>query len=166
MFSDIFSYNGGNTLSFVILAIFLGTAAACVIMLYNIKIPGRMVRALSRAGANSPEKAISAADCGIKSERMLRFMLSERAALSKYVRIIPEETVKMGKKERAVLKSAKFYLEEETRLRAELRYDDKNANLLTVTVGIFLLALLAFAAVAIIPELTQMLKNFISMFTE
>ncbi len=166
MLGDLLSYNGSNSLSFVVFTMFLGAAVACAVMLYHIKIPGKMVRALSKAGANSPEKAIGAAECGITSERLLRFILSEGSALSKYVRILPTETVKKGKKELSVLKSAKFYLEEETRVRAELRYDGRNANLLTVTVGVLLLAVLAFAAVAIIPDLVQMLKNFIGMFKQ
>lgn len=164
MFNDLLSYNGSNSLSFVVFAMFLGAAFACAVMLYHIKIPGKMVRALSKAGADSPEKAVGAAECGITSERLLRFILSDGSALSKYVRILPAETVKKGKKELAVLKSAKFYLEEETRVRAELRYDGRNANLLTAATGILFLAMLAFAAVAVIPDLVQMLKNFIGMF--
>lgn len=164
MLNDIFTYDGGNSLSFVVMGIFLGTAVACGVMLYNIKFPGGLVRALLRLDALSPESAVTAAECGFKSEALLRFMLSDTGALSKYVHIIPVKTVKKGKKERVLLTSAKFYLEPETKYRAEIRYDRKKANPLTVVIGILLLALLALAAIWLIPELVQMFKNFIGMF--
>lgn len=165
MLNDIFTYDGGNSVSFVVMGIFLGAAAACGVMLYNIKFPGKLVRALLRLGALSPEGAVSAAECGFKNEALLRFMLSDTGALSKYVHIIPVETVKKGKKETVLLTKAKFYLEPETKYRAEMRYDRKKANPLTVVAGIVLLALLALAAIWLIPELVQMFKNFIGMFS-
>lgn len=172
MFNDIFAYDGKNTLAFVVMGIFVGTAVACFIMLYNIKLPGKLVRALSKLGANSPERAVSASECGFKSEFILRFMLSENGALAKYVRIIPngkengEKTPKDRSARSIRLSEASFYLEESTRIRAELRYDKKNANTLTVIVGILLLLILALAMLIIIPDLMQMLENFIGMFAE
>ena len=165
MLNDIFTYDGGNSVSFVVIGIFIGAAVACIVMLYIINFPGKMVRALVRLGALSPESAVSASDCGFKSEELLRFMLSEKGALSKYVHIIPVETVKKGKKEKTVLTSAKFYLEPETKDRAEIRYEKKRAGVLTAVVGILLLGILALAVIWLIPELMQMLKNFIGMFS-
>ena len=64
-----------------------------------------------------------------------------------------------------MLTSAKFYLEPETKDRAELRDEKKRAGVLTAVVGILLLGILALAVIWLIPELMQMLKNFIGMFS-
>lgn len=161
---NILSYsNGANTLAFVIIAFLIGIVLACVLMLWQIKVPGAIVRTLLKAGADAPERAIGADKLGM-SEALLRFVLKDTGALAKYVRVIPGKTVRQGKQTRPVYTDARYYLAPETRDRAAIRYDRRRAS-----VGALIAAIVVFSACAvvltfIIPDLIRMLENFLAMF--
>ncbi|MCI8331268.1 MAG: hypothetical protein HFE78_00355 [Clostridiales bacterium] len=162
MFQEIFTYTAQPNLRFVLMGFVVGIAAACLGMLYQMKWPGRMIRTLIRAGADTPEKALRAAELGFKSEWLLRFMLSERGAAHKYVGIVPGRVITKKKKKQIVMLEARYYILPETKLRASMRYDAKNANVVTVVIAIVLFAVAAVILAAVIPELLQMLKNVFS----
>ena len=162
--ADIFAYeNGSNTLAFVLMTLTVGIVAACAVMLWQIKVPGAMVRVLSKRGAVGRDKAVPAAELGYKNELFLRFLLSENSALSKYVDVILRDRDRKG---RGIYTTASICLREETKDRAELRYNRKNA-----TVGALIAAMIVFSILAvilnfIIPDLIQMLENFINSLKE
>ena len=144
--------NGYGTLAFLLTAFAVGVVCACVMMLWQMQVPGRLVRLLAKRKAYGVETAVSAAELGYKSEWLLRFILSKNGALRKYVGVVPEE----GR-----LTRASFYLKEQTRDRAELRYRKKNATLGALIAAVILFSGAAVAMNFIIPDLVVMLENFI-----
>ena len=160
--ADFFAYNGQNTLAFVLTAFFVGIILACLVMLYQIKVPGRMVRALLAAGADSPERAITAAEAGFRREWLLRFLFSPNAALAKYVGVLPEGEIRRGKKPRPRYADARYYLFPQTRERAAIRYEYKRATVPALITAIVVFAIAVVAMHTVIEELVQMLKNFIA----
>lgn len=159
--ADLFVYeNGSNTLAFLLFSAVIGIIAACVFMLYQIKVPGRLVRALSERKAYGEDTAVSAASLGYHNEWLLRFLLSQNGALSKYVAVTGAKKDKSGKD---ILHTAGLYLREETKDRAELRYRKKNATVGALIAAIVLFSALAVALHFVIPELITMLENFIDM---
>ena len=66
-------------------------------MLWQIKVPGKLVRKLSAREAVGEDKALSAAELGYTREWLLRFLLSENTALRKYVGVTGAERDKKGK---------------------------------------------------------------------
>jgi len=158
--ADIFKYeNGNNTLAFLLLTIVAGIILACAVMLWQIKVPGKLVRALSGKGAYGEGKAVKAKELGYKSEWLLRFLLSENGALCKYVGINAAEQDKAGK---AVLLTACLYLKKETKDRAALRYSKGNAGTGALIAAIILFSILGVVMYFVIPELIQMLENFVN----
>lgn len=162
MFNEFDSYIAQFDLHFILIGLVVGVAVACFLMLYQIRVPGRLIRGLIKAGADSPEKALEAAALGFKSERLLRFILSERGAAHKYVGIVPGRAVTRKKKKQLVMLEARYYIRPETKLRASMRYDAKNAGVVSVIATIGLLAAAAAIMAAVIPELVQMFKNVFS----
>ncbi len=157
--AELFVYeNGTISLAFLLFSAVIGIIIACAFMLYQIKVPGKLVRALSDKEAYSEETAVSAAELGYKREWLLRFMLSGNGALAKYVAVISHEKDKRGKD---ILATANFYLREETKDRAQMRYNKNNASAGALIAAILLFSALAVALYFVIPELITMLKNFV-----
>lgn len=150
--------NGSGKLSFILLTAVIGIVVACIAMLWQIKVPGKLVRKLSAREAVGEDKALSAAELGYTKEWLLRFLLSENTALRKYVGVTGAERDKKGKE---ILTASSLYLREETKERAELRYNKKNASTGTLIIAIVLFSALAVAMYFIIPDLIKMLENFI-----
>lgn len=149
-------------LHFILIGLVVGVAVACFLMLYQVRVPGRLIRNLIKAGADTPDKALEAAALGFKSEWLLRFILSERGAAYKYVGIVPGQVKTHKKKEQIIMLKARYYIRPETKLRAAMRYDAKNAGVVSVIAAIGLLAAAAAIMAAVIPELVQMFKNVFS----
>ena len=160
---EIVSYTGLPDLSMILIGMVVGIAAACLIMLYQIRVPGKIIRALIRAGADAPEKALNAGQLGFKHEWLLAFALGENGAARKDVGILPGKVRRRGKKTCPVLLDARFYILPETKLRASMRYDRKNASWLTVVGSVILFAAAALVLAYVIPDLIQMLKNALSI---
>ena len=161
MFADLFGSKGTSSVGFILIAFFIGIICAALMMLYQIAVPGKLVRALLRRQADCPERAANVQTLGFRSEALLRFLFKDTGALSKYV--IPKEQVKKGKKTRPVMLSAQYYLIPETKERAAIRYDRKRANVLNVVAAIVLFAVVGGVLYFVIPDLIQMLENFISI---
>ncbi len=162
--ADFFAYDGQNTLAFVLTAFFVGIMLACLGMLYQIKLPGRMVRALLKAGADSPEKAVTAGQAGFHREWILRFMMSANGALAKYVGVLPQTHIRRGKKLRPRYADARYYLYPQTRDRAAVRYQTRQATVPALIAAIVVFGLAAVVMHTVIGDLVQMCKNFISIF--
>lgn len=158
--ADIFAYeNGSNTLAFVLMTLAIGIVVACSVMLWQIKVPGALVRLLSKKSAVGEDKAVTAAELGYDNEWFLRFLLSENGALCKYVGVIFRDRDKKGK---GIHCTASLYLKEETKDLAELRYNRKNASAGALIAAIIIFSALAVILNFIIPDLITMLENFIS----
>ena len=159
--ADFFFNEGGwGTLPYILAMALAGVIVACIAMLWQIKVPGKIVRTLDENGAHSPEEALDAAALGYKSERKLKRRFSPNGALHKYVVVTFEEGAE------GVYLKAKYHLDPQRLDAAQMRYKKKNA-----TVPALITAIIAFSIVAvimgfIIPDLVQMLKNFIATFTQ
>lgn len=155
MLERLFAYeNGTVSLAFIITAFVAGAIIASAVMLREIKVPGRIIRTLDKAGARSPESAIPAKSFGFTESR-LRRLLRPRSVISKYVRFCSD-----GLPNGETL----CYLAPESADSAVIRYDGRRASPRTVIVGSVLLCALGVAMYYIIPNIEKMLNNLISMF--
>lgn len=146
--------DAGSTLEKVVLAIALGFIAGAIIMLYNKRAVGKLVRELIKRGASSPATALTAAELGLKPRASLK---SPNSAIRKLVRAAP---AKEGDSPDRALSSAelartRFYLPEDDRIRAELRYDAKNTTLPIVILTVIGVGVAAYLCIRYIPQLLE-----------
>lgn len=161
--ADIFSFEGLGSLDFVIVAFVVGIVIACAGMLYQIKIPGKVVRTLLAAEALGEASALDASAFGFP-EWLLRFILKDTGALAKYVKVIPVRTRRRGKSTEPVYAEAKYYLLPETKERASIRYERRRASVGALIAAMILFPILGAILLTVIPDLVQMVNNFINMF--
>ena len=146
--SDIFNAQTGNyenisltastgqTIKNIIIGLALGTILAAVMMYYTRAAQGKFVQELIRRECFSPEKAVTLRECGFFCNLSVRQDLARRGALSKLARCAEEQSPD----EAIDFMTARFYIHEDDRYRAEFRYSKKNATALqmalTVAAGI------------------------------
>lgn len=70
-----------------------------------------------------------------------------------------------GHNEKIDFQTARFYIPEEMRIRAEMRYNQKGTDLVAFIIGIIVFAIAAAAAIWVVPKLLSMLDDFITMIT-
>lgn len=159
--------NGFISVEMMIGAIFLGAALAAFAAVYNKRILGNFVWALLKQGIHTKEKAKTIYELDFQKNPFLRAALLRETTLRRFVRTAeedeaPQQTRKGGKRPAINFKTARFYIPEEMRIKAEIRYYRKGTDWVSFVVGLFVFALLAVAVYFLLPELLAMLDNLIS----
>ncbi len=159
-----------------------GLMAGAVLTVIGRRSLGIFVKRLKAAGASTPESAVTLADLGMEKDFFLRAALKTGKPLRKYALIANEDAffAKKPSNSRALtvlrkifsladaeetavadLSVAKFYMPEEERRTAEVRFDAKGADLLGLLFSAILLVALGFALRFLLPELLTFLDNFL-----
>ncbi len=61
--------------------------------------------------------------------------------------------------------TARFFIPEEKKYGAEVRYASRGTNLVSLAVGLLICAAAAFAAIVLIPDIIQLIDNFLGTFS-
>ena len=120
------SASTGQTIKNIILGLAFGTILAAIMVYYTRSTQGKFVRELLRRECFSPEKAVTLRECGFFCNLSVRQELARRGALSKLTRYAEEPSPD----EPIDFMTARFYIREDDRYRAEFRYSKKNASVL------------------------------------
>ena len=125
--------SGATTIRNAIVAICIGVMLACLFAYYLRAVPGGFARALLKSGALSPEAAKTPAELGFGKTPFLKRELRDGSFLRRVVRATEGEG------------EPRYYIDEEDRIRAEVRYDKRG-----FTLPILVLTLLATAAAGLL----------------
>lgn len=175
---DLVSINSPSFLFLVgalYVGILLGVLSALILRVHS----HRIVKALTEHGAADRESAATLEQLGLKDNRFVRSLLKSDSALRRTV-LCANESEFREKKPSALTRFwrdkilhnplppdtdfevARFYLPEEKRITAELRYsEEKHPVRSFVLAALGLLALAAFT-IFVLPELLTMVDNLIT----
>ena len=137
-----------------------------------------LVNKLITDGIHTPEKAVTLEEAGFASNLPLRLSLRAGKPLRRMLLCVNEgdfPTKKCGfirrffNGEREIvqtdLKTARFYLPEEMKYRAETRYNVKNVTPLDLLLSIIILIAAGFVVIYAAPKLVGFLGAFLSSFS-
>ncbi len=184
MFDKIYSYQNldinANDLSLplIIWGICVGIALGVVYALVCRTASGRLVRALVRSGASDDASAKTLAELGLSKNLLARSLLKEGSSMRRSVMMtegsFKEEKASKWKifwyktflrdeiPQKIDFSRAKFYLPEENRIQAEVRYPAEKHPVFSGVLAVILLIGTGVFATFALPELLQMLDNFLS----
>ena len=184
----LFSLMSVSPVYVLIWAFYIGLTVGFGTTVLSRKIPGVAVKALSRCEAFTPETAVTLAEAGLseKEQKKLRRCLRHGAPLRKYVMAKDEElTLKAETKESGPRRffrklfsvekkpqydydftAQKWYLPEETRYTAAVRYDTKGFNVQMFILAALLLFVLALALSWALPYLADLYGQMMDGITK
>ncbi len=134
------------SLPLILWGVILGAAVGAVMSVFARRSQGRLVLSLKNAGAFTPETAVSLADVALDGDFLLRLALKPGKALTRYVKE----------------QEGRYYLPDETRYTAEIRYDLKGTDVRGLILGLVLLALLGVAMQLAAPYITDFITDTVS----
>lgn len=167
----------GMTLEIIVWSMFLGIVAGAFIILYNKNVLGAFVRKLVDIGACTPESAKTLEETGFTKNIFVKFSLNLKGTYRRIIVALPSQNkeipasgaIKPEKKKRRQrrlkLSELKFYIPQEMKDRADSFYNNSGANLLIVIMTIALFLTVAILSFTIVPDLVQMLKNFVEFIS-
>ena len=174
----------------LVLGLFVGAVIACVAQAYHKQVLGGAVRRLIERGCLSPDTAQNAKELGYEKNYLIRNALVRSSALRSTVKCVEEENFykeqreakqaydkkraeeKEGKKlpkfkEQVYVGDAmedRFYIPEELRIRAEIRFEKKGSGWGSTVISIVILLVVFFAVLLLLPFLLQFVDNFLGKF--
>ena len=180
--------SGGGLLSVraVVVALFLGIIIASAVSMFQKRTLGDLVRALDREDANTPERAKTLEELGLRRASAIKQDLRRGTALRRVVRCVEEENyhasmaekkaafeadeANQGKKWKDIpykinFETDHFYVPEEKMFGAVTHFSKKGSNPLVFAFTV--VACLIFMAVVcwLVPEMLMMADNFVGVFT-
>ncbi len=174
-------YNPTISIEMLIWSIGAGVGLGAVAAYLRRDVMGKAARILLKREADTPEKALTLAEMGCEKNILIRLGLREEGSLRREIVCANADDFqpRTPGKFRAVLRkifsrdpelpakldfaTARFYLPEANKFRAEERYNAKGQTLPRLILALGLIALVCAGAVFVIPELMQMLDNFITI---
>ncbi len=175
----------------MILGIFIGAVVACLAMAYNKQMLGKIVRALINSEANSPESAKTLDELGLKKSYLAKNALRSSSTLGRFVKCVgAEEFYAKQRAEHEALETApategektrktpkykersymvdidndRFYIPEELRVRADIRYDKKGSGRLATAIAIIALTIGFIAVLLIMPWIFKTINSIVGNF--
>ncbi|MBQ8551943.1 MAG: hypothetical protein IJ428_03910 [Clostridia bacterium] len=153
--------NSITTLNIIVWSLFIGFMIAIGISIYNKLVLGSVVSALTKREVFSEDAALTAAELGCANP-LVQFALRKNGSFRRIVRMKGDtDTVCCDE----AFADARFYLPSENVHRAELIYGRSGLSVGTVLLSVGAFFVLAIVAFVVIPDLMEMLSNFISSIT-
>lgn len=144
-----------TTLRNLIIALAVGIALASLYAFYQKNVPGLLVHALLRAEAFTPEAAKTAEELGLEKNPFVWFEFKHNTMLKRVVTCI-ERTTEEGE---APLLA--YYIPEELKYRAEVRYEKKGNGPIALIITMIATVLLAILLIRLAPALIGIVDNMI-----
>ena len=138
------------TIPVLVWTVYIGVAVGIFMTYYNKAVLGRAIRALIEKEAIGKDKALSAEALGFEKNRFILNSI-RRGVLSRFVHSDESE----GSQPR-------YYLDEEDRVRAELRYTNKGTDLYVVILSLVIFTIVAFIFARYLPEWIRAAGDIIS----
>ena len=174
------------SLPLLVIGLFIGAAIAVIASVYNRKVLGDFVRTLIREGCTSPETARDLDYLNYIYKDSIRMAVKRGTNLRRVVKCREEEehNAKMAAlqaeyeaKKAAGEKVEKFtpteyvpnpyldhfYIPEELRYTAEIKFDKKGSSWLGAIIGILALLVLMIAVLLVLPQILKFVDNFIGV---
>lgn len=170
----------------VIIGILIGFFVACCMTLFDRRVLGDFVRHVLRNECLSRETAKTLAELGYEKNAFVRGALRSGVSLRRVVKCVEEEAFNAetarkqaeyeaaneGKKVPAYkppkfkvdVSTMHFYIPEELKYMADVKFEKKGANPVTLLIALVLFAAVAVIAFYAVPELLQMLDNMLGIF--
>ena len=126
------------TVPMLVWTVYIGIVIGVFMSYYNKVVLGRAIRALLEKKVFGEENALSAEELGFAGNRIVLNSI-RRGVLARFVHTVDSET-------------KRFYLIEEERHRAELRYSNKGTDLFVAIVALVVFLLVAFVAARYLPD--------------
>lgn len=161
---NIFNLSG---LNLIIWSMYAGIILATLYSYYQKRIIGGFVQHMMKNGANSIDNAKTLEELGYHHHAAIRRELTKPAPLRKMVWEVDdnhregEDGVIFCAREKALdLNLGRFYIPEEKRIEAELRYATHDNDLFAVIISIVVFFVLSVLACAFLPTLMENIKLF------
>lgn len=164
---ELLARSAGGSFELIAICVFLGLIVAGFIALYDKRMMGNYVRALIARGATSPESALTLEEAGYSKNFAVKSALRRKSVFSGTVYEASED-VRFDSDSHALpifrrtydAKTARFYVPEQVKYRAEVRFEKKGSHVMAIVLGGILLLFVLLAAFLLKDKVVRLVQQF------
>lgn len=169
-FVELIKHTKGMSIELVVWALYFGLLLACLLLLYEKRVVGKLVRKLLAGEAVTPEKAMTLPELGFGKNPFIKQALRGKTALSALI-FTPEEAPAVGEdlhvtpviRGKFDVETTRFYIPEPLRHRAAVRFDGKGSHFIDFVVAALLFGVLAWLTIEYLPTVIDFVKQFFGL---
>ncbi|MGM9680225.1 MAG: hypothetical protein ACI3XR_01825 [Eubacteriales bacterium] len=157
-----------DTLQIVIWSVFIGIVIGACSLYYNKRVIGAFVRDLLQSGASDPGSARTLEALGYGKNFFVKHALRDGSVLRKLVWEADDNVTTdasgytfSARTKKMDINTARFYVDESNRVKADLRYSTKGTDIITLLVGVIIFAVVAYALLLFIPYITDLFSSVV-----
>lgn len=152
-----------TSMDMVIWCMFIGLMLATIFMYYQKRVIGAFVRKLLSSDATDQASAKTLSELGYARNYSIRSALRGGGALRKLVwengdnYVENESGIKYSARQTPMdINTARFYIPEDNRIRAELRYSAKGSDIFMLIITAVVSLMIAYLAATYLPDLLNL----------
>lgn len=162
-----FSEQSNSTAEILIIGIAIGVIIAAAFMSFTRTRIGRFVRKMIKGECFSAENSKTLTELEEFRNSTVRKQLSKGTILRNIVRCVEEDRAKeAGEEYQFDFKTAHFYIPEEQKYRADVRFEKKGIGWLVVLLTAVCAIVAASLLCTFLPDIVRLLDNLILFFTQ
>jgi hypothetical protein len=164
---EFLATNSTGSFELVLICCYVGLLAACVLSIYDKRVMGEFIRTLLRMGATSPETAVTLYEAGYgKKSAVVRALRGN--GMFKGTVYEASETVEFDREDHALPvyrekfdpATARFYIPEPLKYRAQVRFEKKGTHVMVLVLGAILFGVLLVAALLLKDQILTIVNQF------
>ena len=176
------------TVGTVVFGLFIGTVIACIVMVYNRQVVGSAVRRMLKDGIHTREGAVRLCELGYKKNFLIRSLFRDSHSLRRVVKCVEEEDFYAEQEQsrleyeqkratdkslpkfreqiyRVDVENDRFYIPEDLKFTAEVKFQKKGSTWVSMTVGIIILVIAFFAILLFLPWLLEQIDGAVGIIS-
>ena len=170
MFDFIWDFfSTASTVELIAVSAYIGASIASIAYYVNKSVIGKAVRTLIERDAHDIESALTLEELGLMKNVFIRSSLKGKSALRKVVSEaedreveLPDGSTYIERDKEIDLATARFYIKDERREGAEIRYSAKGTDFIMLIVSLLLFLIVAYLLTLFVPFIINMFQNVIS----
>jgi len=147
-----------TTLNIVVWSLYIGFMIGIGVTVYNRIVLGGLIRRMLEHQATDEKSAVTIAEVGCTSP-FIKLALRKGGTFRNIVHMVGDTPENRNPQN---LATARFFIPDENIHRAEIVYGNNGANAMSIALAILAFFVVMLLAFIIVPNLIQMLNNFIA----
>lgn len=165
---EFLANTGSSSFELILVCCYIGLLAACVLSIYDKRVMGEFVRTLIRMDATSPEKAVTLSSAGYQKKSAIVRALRGNGMFKGLV-YEASEAVEFDRENHAIpiyrekfnVESAKFYIPEPLKYKAQVRFEKKGTHIMMLVLGAILFGVLLVLALLFKDQILTLVNQYL-----
>lgn len=164
---ELFATAGTGSFEWILICLYIGILLACGAALYDRRLLGNYIRKLVSLDATVPERAVTLKETGFEKSRAVKRALRGNGVFAGTV-FEAAETVELDSESHALPmfresfdpETARFYIPEAVKYRAEVRFERKGSHIMALVLGAILFAVLLVVLILSKDRILGLISDF------